>query len=67
VFWLLTGSQNDAMTWLDFALALPGEADPDDRTIAKAVRALNAVGESSDPEFVRCHDAPGHREPARPR
>ena len=52
-FWLLTGSQKDAMTWLDFALALPGETDPDDRAVAEAVRALNAVGETHDPQFVR--------------
>ncbi len=35
--WLLSGSQQEAKTWTEFALAVPGEADPVDRTIAEGV------------------------------
>ena len=37
-FWLLSGSQTETTAWLDFALAVPGETDPDDRAIAAAIR-----------------------------
>ena len=35
--WLLSGSQQEAKTWTEFALAVPGEADPADRMIAGRV------------------------------
>ncbi|MDA0182845.1 winged helix-turn-helix domain-containing protein [Solirubrobacter phytolaccae] len=38
--WLLSGSQHEAKTWTSFAVAIPGEADPADRTIAEGVLQL---------------------------
>lgn len=38
--WLLSGSQQEAKTWTAFALAVPGEADPVDRTIAEGVMTM---------------------------
>jgi predicted ATPase/DNA-binding SARP family transcriptional activator len=37
-FWLLSGSREEARSWLEFALSVPGEVDPVDRTIAEGVR-----------------------------
>jgi hypothetical protein len=52
-FWVLSGSQEEAMTWLRFALNVPGDADPDDRAIAECVVTLEALGRTTDPEAVR--------------
>ena len=49
-FWLLTGSRQEALTWLEFARAVPGEADPLDRLLIDGVHALaDAIpGEGAD-------------------
>jgi predicted ATPase/DNA-binding SARP family transcriptional activator len=39
-FWLLSGSQNEANAWLDFALSVEGEPDPEDRLIASSIRGF---------------------------
>jgi predicted ATPase/DNA-binding SARP family transcriptional activator len=52
-YWLLSGSQEEATTWLEFALAVPGEADPEDRAIAEGVRTIVALGEASDVDELR--------------
>ncbi|HWK26461.1 MAG TPA: BTAD domain-containing putative transcriptional regulator [Solirubrobacter sp.] len=52
-YWLLSGSQEEALAWLTFALAVPGEADPDDRAIAESVRALDGFDEIADEAEVR--------------
>jgi len=52
-FWLLSGSREESSSWLGFALAVPGEADPVDRAIAEAVRAAtgeNGPRDAQDPE-----------------
>jgi DNA-binding SARP family transcriptional activator len=52
-FWMLSGSQEEAATWLLFALAVPGDADPDDRVIGESVLALDAIAKSSDPDALK--------------
>lgn len=41
--WLLSGSQQEAKTWTAFALAVPGEADPVERTIAESVMTMSEL------------------------
>ena len=36
-FWVLSGSPEEAMAWISFALAVPGETDPIDRLIAEGI------------------------------
>jgi tetratricopeptide (TPR) repeat protein len=43
-YWMLTGSPDEAIAWLGRALAVPGDADPLDRTIAEGVRSLFELG-----------------------
>ncbi len=52
-FWLLSGSQNEATAWLDFALAVDGEADPADRAIASGIRAFEGMKDASDSGELR--------------
>ena len=42
-FWVLSGSPEEAMAWISFALAVPGETDPIDRLIAEGITQLAAV------------------------
>jgi hypothetical protein len=44
-FWMLSGSPEEAMTWVKFALAVEGETDPIDRMIAEGMTELAAVME----------------------
>jgi predicted ATPase/DNA-binding SARP family transcriptional activator len=39
-FWTLTGAEEEARTWIGFARAVPGEADPLDTLVADAVAWL---------------------------
>ena len=39
-FWLLTGSRQEALAWLEFARSVPGEVDPLDRLLIDGVHAL---------------------------
>lgn len=51
-YWTLTGSQGEAVTWLGYALAVPGDVDPDQRTAAEAVLAISNLAhweEGDDP------------------
>ena len=52
-YWLLSGSQDEATTWLEFALAVPGETDPDERAIAEGVQAIVALREVGDFDELR--------------
>jgi hypothetical protein len=52
-FWLLSSSQEEAKTWLEFAAAVPGEVDPDDRTIADSLQAFDRLGHTDDAEAFR--------------
>ncbi len=52
-FWLVSGSQKEAEAWLDFALAVPGEADPDDRFIAAGIRKLNRLSDGGDADALK--------------
>jgi predicted ATPase/DNA-binding SARP family transcriptional activator len=49
-FWMLLGATEEARTWLAFAAAVEGEADPVDRLIAEGIMTVVAVhdGESGD-------------------
>jgi predicted ATPase/DNA-binding SARP family transcriptional activator len=47
-FWLLSGSQAEATTWLGFALAVPGDADPADRVVAEMARVMSGLERRSD-------------------
>ena len=38
-FWVLSGSPEEAMAWISFALAVPGRDRPDDRLIAEGIHA----------------------------
>ncbi|HEX4690439.1 MAG TPA: BTAD domain-containing putative transcriptional regulator [Solirubrobacteraceae bacterium] len=42
-FWMLTGSPDEARAWTEFALGVPGDADPHDRLILEGVSALAAA------------------------
>ncbi len=42
-FWVLSGSPEEAMAWISFALAVPGETDPIDRLIAEGITQIAAV------------------------
>jgi predicted ATPase/DNA-binding SARP family transcriptional activator len=44
-FWVLTGSPDEARAWTEFALAVPGEADPHDRLILEGLSTLAAAAE----------------------
>jgi predicted ATPase/DNA-binding SARP family transcriptional activator len=52
-FWLLTGSQAESMAWLNFALEVPGDADPADQVIASAVRMFEAFESVTDRDELR--------------
>ena len=52
-FWLLSGSQQEATTWVEFALNVTGEADPDDRSIAEGVRIMGALEKDPRKEQVQ--------------
>jgi predicted ATPase/DNA-binding SARP family transcriptional activator len=52
-FWLLSGGQKEAEAWLDFALAVAGEADPLDRFIASGLRELSALSDAGDGERMK--------------
>jgi predicted ATPase/DNA-binding SARP family transcriptional activator len=52
-FWLLSGSQKEAEAWLDFALAVEGEADPVDRGIAAGLREVGALSDAGDGERMK--------------
>ena len=52
-YWLLSGSEDEARTWLEFALAVPGEADPEDRALAAGVLKLAALGDAGDMEELQ--------------
>ncbi len=52
-YWLLSGSEDEARTWLEFALAVPGEADPDDQALAAGVLKLSALGKAGDMEELQ--------------
>ena len=52
-YWLLSGSQEEATTWLEFALAVPGEADPEDRAIAEGVQAVVGLRDATDMDELR--------------
>ena len=52
-FWLLSGSQNEANAWLDFALAVEGEADPVDHLIASSLRGLEDRMHAGDADELR--------------
>jgi predicted ATPase/DNA-binding SARP family transcriptional activator len=50
-FWMLTGSPDEARAWTEFALAVPGDADPHDRLIVEGVHAISlATAEGREPE-----------------
>jgi predicted ATPase/DNA-binding SARP family transcriptional activator len=48
-YWQLIGSHAEALTWVNFALSVPGESDPDVRVLAEA---LHVMSTSSVPSLV---------------
>ena len=46
-YWSLLGSHAEALTWVDFALHVPGEATPEVRALAEAIRVLNSASSPS--------------------
>jgi predicted ATPase/DNA-binding SARP family transcriptional activator len=52
-FWLLSGSQAEATTWLAFALAVPGDADPADRVVAELAQVMTQLERRSDGEALQ--------------
>ncbi len=52
-FWMLTGAPDEAQAWVEFAAALPGEADPVDRLIADGILTLRHAGETGELAPVR--------------
>ena len=49
-FWMLSGAQDEATSWLEFALAVPGDADPVDLFIAQGISALTRAMDDPDVE-----------------
>src|SRR4051794_14550812 len=50
-FWLLSSAQEEAKTWIDYAVGVPGEADPGDRVIAESLQAFDRMGHTDDAEL----------------
>ncbi|MBE2318636.1 winged helix-turn-helix domain-containing protein [Solirubrobacter sp. CPCC 204708] len=46
--WVLSGSQQEALTWTRFAAAVPGDADPEDRAILEGMLAIAALEDHPD-------------------
>ena len=42
-YWSLLGSHVEALTWISFALDLPGETDPVTRLVGEAIRVMNST------------------------
>ncbi len=52
-FWMLSGSQNETIAWLDLALSVEGESDPDERAIAQGIRDIAALAAKGDAEALK--------------
>jgi predicted ATPase/DNA-binding SARP family transcriptional activator len=52
-YWSLLGSHAEALTWISFALDVPGPADPDIRLLGEAIQILNSA---STPGLVSAAD-----------
>jgi predicted ATPase/DNA-binding SARP family transcriptional activator len=52
-FWLLSGSQTESSAWLDFALAVEGESDPEEHLIAATIRGFESLTEADSAEEMR--------------
>ena len=48
-FWLLSGSRQEVMAWVEFARAVPGEANPLDRLLIDRVHELTEVSPGVGP------------------
>jgi predicted ATPase/DNA-binding SARP family transcriptional activator len=46
-YWSLLGSHAEALTWVDFALGVPGEATPEVRALAETIRVMNSASSPS--------------------
>ena len=46
-FWMLSGAQDEAHTWVEFALDVPGEADPVDLLIGEGILTMIAASQRS--------------------
>jgi predicted ATPase/DNA-binding SARP family transcriptional activator len=46
-YWSLLGSHAEALTWVDFALDVPGEATPGIRALAESIRVMNSASSPS--------------------
>ena len=52
-FWMLEGGQEEFTAWVEFALTVEGETDPDDYAIATGLRDMTALADSGDLESVK--------------
>ena len=54
-FWMLTGAQDEAQTWVRFAVDMPGEADPIDLLIGEGILMMiaAATGGKEDAEQLK--------------
>src|SRR5262249_9897152 len=42
-YWELIGSHAEALTWVNFALKVPGESDPDVRVLAESLQVMSSA------------------------
>jgi predicted ATPase/DNA-binding SARP family transcriptional activator len=54
-FWLLSGSQTETTAWLDFALGVDGESDPEERLIAATIREFESLTHAESAEEMRAN------------
>ena len=62
-FWMLSGAQDEAHDWIDFAFTVPGEADPVDVLIAEGILTMINASRDRDAaeQLKRDRRAPGAR------
>ncbi len=53
-YWSLLGSHAEALTWVNFALDVPGDATPEIRALAETIRVMNSA---SSPSTLLADDA----------
>jgi predicted ATPase/DNA-binding SARP family transcriptional activator len=54
-FWLLSGSQTESTAWLDFALAVEGESDPEEHLIAATIREFESLTDAENADEMRAN------------
>jgi tetratricopeptide (TPR) repeat protein len=52
-FWLLSGSQTETTAWLEFALGVEGDSDPEEHLIAETIRHFEKLTDAEDASEMR--------------